>query len=108
MIERIDMNGMPPEPMRRRWCEWLEFHTIDPRRVLVDDGFIERRPEVWQVAYRAAHLNREGDPHTVLACPDLGQRTEPCEYANDLCIVTEIAQLESPPNPFPIIDWGKQ
>jgi hypothetical protein len=87
-VDRIEFDTMPPDAERTAWCEWLRRHGIDPNVVLVP-GWIERRPEAYQVAYLSAELDEE----TGHIRWDTERRVP--------VFVTAVAQLEGPPLPFP-------
>ncbi len=86
MIERCDFDHYPAEPERLVWCEWLRRHSADPNRVVVP-GWIERRPDTYQLAYSALS-------------PLVDGRSQLDEHG-DVVLVTEVVQLEGPPLPFP-------
>jgi len=85
--ERAVFDVMPTPHERAIWCEWLHRHSIDPSVVVVP-GWIERRPEAYQVAYLSAKL----DEHGMIRWDR--ERREPMW-------VIAVTQLEGPPHPFP-------
>lgn len=87
MIERAEFDKLPPRAERDVWCEWLRRHSIDPSEVLVP-GWIERRPETYQVAYLSAEFAENGTMRWDR------ERGEPV-------YLVAVAQLEGPPLPFP-------
>lgn len=82
---RADIYDLPPEHVRQPWCEWLEFHTVDPRRVAVP-GRIDRLVGARQVAYLA--YKRDELDRIILE-------------QGSVAYVIEVVQLEARPLPFP-------
>jgi hypothetical protein len=87
---RVEFGDLPPDPVRLVWCDWLRRHGIDPNEVAAP-GWIERRPDTFQIVYEAYVLGDKGmpvwDPRTRGAI-----RT------------VRVFQMEGPPLPFPTED----
>lgn len=87
MTDVREFDEPPPPAERLVWCEWLRRHGVDPSDVVIP-GFIERRPDRYQLAYEACARNPDGsyflsaDRQTVR--------------------VVHVFQMEAPPLPFPL------
>lgn len=91
MTTRRDFNARPPEPVRLAWCDWFRHHTIDPDKVVANDGdggFVEIDPNARQIRYLAYNVN------------DNGNRFMAAD-GNGASRSVRVMQLESVPSPFP-------
>jgi hypothetical protein len=88
-VERIDVDGRPPEPQLSAWQDWFRRHGIDPNYVPATNS-IERRPDANQIV-----------------C-DMYDMHEGCEcgrcdgvFTTGRIVEQQVFQLEGPPLPFP-------
>lgn len=85
--DRRRFRHRPPEQLRRLYCEWLRRHGVDPGEVALP-GWIERRPQLGQLAYEAY---QRGPDRTILA-----------DEAREKALREErVVQLEGAPLPWP-------
>ena len=87
-VERVEFDEAPPRAVREAWAEWLRKHGVDPSDVLASGGWIERRPDAYQLRY--ASLVKGPDGRYLY---DQERRTAVRE--------TRVFQMEGPPLPFP-------
>lgn len=87
MIERVDFDRMPTESERLIWCEWLRKHGVNPNDVIAT-GWIERRPDAYQLAYLSIELDDDGRPRYD-------------RQRDDFVWTERVFQMEGPPLPFP-------
>lgn len=89
-VRRIEWHGLPPEPERLAWCDWLTRFGIDPRDVATTPGWLEADDEARQIRFLA--LVRDENGRTSL---------DPDDPSRRLATVPSVVQLEAPALPFP-------
>lgn len=89
MIERVEFDKYPPEPVRLAFYGWLRHHGIDPDVVALP-GWIERDAARRLVRCVGYHLDERGAPMLT------DDRTDVVRYVQRY-------QLEAEPSPFPTV-----
>jgi hypothetical protein len=84
-VERIDVDGRPPEPQLSAWHQWFRHHGIDPIYVPTSNS-IERRPAAHQIVCDMYDLHEDND----------GVR-----FTTGKIVEQQVFQLDEPPLPFP-------